>query len=112
GFFCLILFRGLVGNRRSLPHGKARKRMASHKVPSGSRIAVLVSAAPRSARQSATQLFRAAGESRRGRERHEGRLGMLNGKSVLVTGGTGSFGKAFLKTVLARYPGIGRLVVY
>ncbi|PZN55301.1 MAG: UDP-N-acetylglucosamine 4,6-dehydratase (inverting) [Proteobacteria bacterium] len=37
---------------------------------------------------------------------------MLNGKSVLVTGGTGSFGKAFLKTVLARYPGIGRLVVY
>src|SRR5690606_20009045 len=52
------------------------------------------------------------GEHHRGRERHEGRLGMLNGKSVLVTGGTGSFGKAFLKTVLARYPGIGRLVVY
>ena len=27
----------------------------------------------------------------------------LNGKSVLVTGGTGSFGKHFLKTVLERY---------
>jgi UDP-N-acetylglucosamine 4,6-dehydratase/5-epimerase len=30
---------------------------------------------------------------------------MLNGKSVLVTGGTGSFGKAFFATVLSRYPG-------
>lgn len=37
---------------------------------------------------------------------------MLNGKSVLITGGTGSFGKAFLKEVLEHYPDIARLVVY
>ena len=37
---------------------------------------------------------------------------MLNGKSILVTGGTGSFGKAFVATVLKRYPSIKRLVVY
>lgn len=37
---------------------------------------------------------------------------MLNGKSVLVTGGTGSFGRAFLGQVLSRYPDISRLVVY
>ena len=37
---------------------------------------------------------------------------MLNDKSILITGGTGSFGKAFVKTVLARYPGIKRLVIY
>jgi len=37
---------------------------------------------------------------------------MLESKSILVTGGTGSFGKAFVKTVLKRYPGIRRLVVY
>lgn len=37
---------------------------------------------------------------------------MLNGKSVLVTGGTGSFGKAFVGTVLERYPDIQRLVIY
>ncbi|MEC5290528.1 polysaccharide biosynthesis protein [Aurantimonas sp. C2-6-R+9] len=27
----------------------------------------------------------------------------LDGKSILITGGTGSFGKSFVKTVLARY---------
>ena len=37
---------------------------------------------------------------------------MLNDKSILVTGGTGSFGTAFVETVLARYPGIRRLVIY
>ncbi|WP_298470623.1 UDP-N-acetylglucosamine 4,6-dehydratase (inverting) [uncultured Erythrobacter sp.] len=37
---------------------------------------------------------------------------MLNNKSVLVTGGTGSFGKAFVRTVLKRYPDIKRLVIY
>ncbi len=37
---------------------------------------------------------------------------MLDGKAVLVTGGTGSFGKQFVRTVLDRYPGIRRLVVY
>jgi len=28
---------------------------------------------------------------------------MFNDKSILITGGTGSFGRAFIKTVLARY---------
>src|SRR5271165_3748152 len=37
---------------------------------------------------------------------------MLQSKSILVTGGTGSFGKAFVRTVLERYPNIKRLVVY
>jgi UDP-N-acetylglucosamine 4,6-dehydratase (inverting) len=36
----------------------------------------------------------------------------LNGKSLLITGGTGSFGKKFVEIVLNRYPGIKRLVVY
>jgi UDP-N-acetylglucosamine 4,6-dehydratase (inverting) len=36
----------------------------------------------------------------------------LNNKSILITGGTGSFGKAFVKTVLTGWPGIKRLVVY
>ena len=37
---------------------------------------------------------------------------MFNDKSILITGGTGSFGKAFVKTVLIRHPDIKRLVVY
>ena len=37
---------------------------------------------------------------------------MLNGKSILVTGGTGSFGKEFVKTILERYPHVERLVVF
>lgn len=37
---------------------------------------------------------------------------MLNGKSILVTGGTGSFGKKFIETILIQYPEIERLVVY
>ncbi len=37
---------------------------------------------------------------------------MLTGKSILITGGTGSFGRQFVGTVLHRYPGIKRLVVY
>ncbi|MCA0207461.1 MAG: UDP-N-acetylglucosamine 4,6-dehydratase (inverting) [Proteobacteria bacterium] len=36
----------------------------------------------------------------------------LNGKAVLVTGGTGSFGKAFVAKVLKTWPGIERLVIY
>ncbi|WP_259781276.1 UDP-N-acetylglucosamine 4,6-dehydratase (inverting) [Aestuariispira ectoiniformans] len=35
----------------------------------------------------------------------------LNGKSILVTGGTGSFGRRFVKTVLERYK-VNRLVVF
>jgi UDP-N-acetylglucosamine 4,6-dehydratase (inverting) len=36
----------------------------------------------------------------------------LNGKSILITGGTGSFGKAFTKYVLSKWPSIKRLVIY
>src|SRR5207249_11828202 len=37
---------------------------------------------------------------------------MMNGKSILITGGTGSFGRTFVKSVLQRFPGIKRLVVF
>ncbi len=37
---------------------------------------------------------------------------MLNHKSVLITGGTGSFGKKFTETILNNYPEIKRLVIY
>lgn len=37
---------------------------------------------------------------------------MLNNKSILITGGTGSFGKAFVRTVLERYPEVRRLVIF
>ncbi|MDT8435099.1 MAG: UDP-N-acetylglucosamine 4,6-dehydratase (inverting) [Anaerosomatales bacterium] len=37
---------------------------------------------------------------------------MLTGKSILVTGGTGSFGKKFVEMVLARYPEVERLVIF
>ena len=33
-------------------------------------------------------------------------------KSILITGGTGSFGQAFVKTILSRYKNIKRLVVF
>jgi len=36
----------------------------------------------------------------------------LNNKSILITGGTGSFGKAFVKKVLTNWPYIKRLVIY
>ena len=35
----------------------------------------------------------------------------LNQKSILITGGTGSFGKMFTKLILERYPDIKRLVI-
>jgi len=37
---------------------------------------------------------------------------LLKKKSILITGGTGSFGKAFVETVLRRFPDIERLVIY
>jgi UDP-N-acetylglucosamine 4,6-dehydratase (inverting) len=36
----------------------------------------------------------------------------LTNKSILITGGTGSFGKAFVKYVLEKWPRIKRLVIY
>ena len=37
---------------------------------------------------------------------------MLNNSSILVTGGTGSFGRKFVETILERYPGVRRIVVF
>lgn len=37
---------------------------------------------------------------------------MLNDKRILITGGTGSFGKKFVEIVLKKYPNIKRLVIY
>ena len=37
---------------------------------------------------------------------------MLNNQSIFITGGTGSFGKGFVKTILSRYPDVKRLVIF
>ena len=37
---------------------------------------------------------------------------MLSGKSILITGGTGSFGKKLVTTLLKKYPSVRRLVIY
>jgi UDP-N-acetylglucosamine 4,6-dehydratase (inverting) len=37
---------------------------------------------------------------------------MLNNKRILITGGTGSFGKKFTQIILERYPDVERLVIY
>ncbi len=37
---------------------------------------------------------------------------MLNDKSLLITGGTGSFGKEFVRTVFQRYPKVKRVVIF
>lgn len=37
---------------------------------------------------------------------------MLDNKGILITGGTGSFGRAFVRSVLKKYPGVRRLVIY
>lgn len=37
---------------------------------------------------------------------------MFNGKSILVTGGTGSFGRHFVNRILKDYPKIQRLVIF
>ncbi len=36
----------------------------------------------------------------------------LNNKSILITGGTGSFGKKFTETVLTKWPKVKKIVVY
>lgn len=36
----------------------------------------------------------------------------LNGKSILITGGTGSLGKQLTKTILERWPKVKRLVIF
>ena len=37
---------------------------------------------------------------------------MLNDKAIMITGGTGSFGKKFLEMLFARYPRVRRVVVF
>ena len=37
---------------------------------------------------------------------------MLNNKTVLITGGTGSFGKQFIKTILKQYQNVKKIIVY
>ena len=37
---------------------------------------------------------------------------MLNGKTVLITGGTGSFGKKFTKIALEKYPDIKKIIIF
>ena len=37
---------------------------------------------------------------------------MLNNKVVLITGGTGSFGKKFVEVILRDYPQVKKLIVY
>lgn len=37
---------------------------------------------------------------------------MLNGKSILITGGAGEFGRMFVKKILWDYPDIKRIVIY
>tara|TARA_B100000686_G_C16754362_1_gene954515 strand:+ start:781 stop:1797 length:1017 start_codon:yes stop_codon:yes gene_type:complete len=37
---------------------------------------------------------------------------MLNNKTVLITGGTGSFGKKFIETILDRYENIKKIIIF
>jgi FlaA1/EpsC-like NDP-sugar epimerase len=37
---------------------------------------------------------------------------MLNKKTILITGGTGSFGKAFTKTILKKYKKIKKIIIF
>lgn len=37
---------------------------------------------------------------------------MINNRSVLITGGTGSFGKKFVETILKRYPDVKKIAIY
>ena len=37
---------------------------------------------------------------------------MLNGKNILITGGTGSFGKSYLKYLLENFPKINKIIIF
>jgi len=37
---------------------------------------------------------------------------MLNNKTVLITGGTGSFGKKFVEVILRDYPNVKKIIIY
>ena len=36
----------------------------------------------------------------------------MNGKTVLITGGTGSFGKKFIETILVRFPRVLKIIIF
>ena len=37
---------------------------------------------------------------------------MLNNKNVLITGGTGSFGKKFIELILEKYPKTNKIIIF
>ena len=37
---------------------------------------------------------------------------MLSDKTILITGGTGSFGKKFIETMLSKYPAVKKIIIY
>lgn len=37
---------------------------------------------------------------------------MLSGKTILITGGTGSFGQAFVKTILQKWPDVKKVIIF
>lgn len=37
---------------------------------------------------------------------------MFNNKTILITGGTGSFGKKFTQTILKKYPDVKKIIIY
>ena len=37
---------------------------------------------------------------------------MLNHKSILITGGTGSFGKKFIESILNKYPDVKKIIIF
>ena len=37
---------------------------------------------------------------------------MLDNKTILITGGTGSFGKKFLESILIKFPGVKKIIIY
>lgn len=45
-------------------------------------------------------------------KKHWGNMKLNNVKSILVTGGTGSFGKSFIERILSTYDNVSRIVVY
>ena len=40
------------------------------------------------------------------------KIKMFNNKSILITGGTGSLGKALTKRILKSYPEVNRIIVF
>jgi len=39
-------------------------------------------------------------------------INMLNNKTILITGGTGSFGQKFIETILSRFPQAKKIIIY